>query len=75
MVKNVKTSVFFTTYEDDVAEGILNYLRSNYEVIEVHRSRVIGELYYVSMRGKHPEVSRALEGRVLWLKVDVVEVD
>lgn len=53
MVKYVKTSIYFTTYDDGLAEEILNYLRSNYEVIESRRSEVVRELYYVSLRGKH----------------------
>ena len=73
MVSKVRTSIYFTTYEDHVAEEVLKYLKSSYEVIESRRSEVVRELYYVSLRGKHPEVSKALEGKVLWLKVDLLE--
>jgi len=73
LIKYVKTSIYFTTYDEGVAEEILNYLRSNYEVIESRRSEVVRELYYVSLKGEHPEISSALEGKVIWFKVDLLE--
>jgi len=69
----VKTSIFFTTYDEKRAAEILNYIRSNYKVIEEERSTVVKELYYVCVEGKASELKEYLKDKVLWHKVDIIE--
>ena len=69
----VKTSIFFTTYDEREATEILNYIRSNYKVIEEQRSTVVKELYYVCVEGRADELEEYLRNKVLWHKVDIIE--
>ncbi len=69
----VKTSIFFTTYDEKEAAEILNYIRSNYKVIGEERSSVVKELYYVCVEGRASELKEYLKDKVLWHKVDVIE--
>ena len=69
----VKTSIFFTTYDEKEAAEVLDYIRSNYKVIEEERSSVVKELYYVCVEGRAGELKEYLKDKVLWQKVDVIE--
>ena len=69
----VKTSIFFTTYDEKEAAEILNYIRSNYKVIGEERSSVVKELYCVCVEGRASELKEYLKDKVLWHKVDVIE--
>ena len=71
-VKSVKTSIFFTTYENGVAEELIREISEKYEVIESGRSKVVEEMYYVFVKGDAKDIEDLLGGRVLWFKVDVL---
>ncbi|PUA32260.1 MAG: hypothetical protein B7O98_06220 [Zestosphaera tikiterensis] len=68
----VKTNVFFTTYDEALAEEILKLIESKYKVLEKHRSRVTNDFYFVSIEGNAEDLEELLKGKVSWFKVDVL---
>ena len=69
----VKTTLIFTTYDEENAKEIIEYLKTNHKVLEWRRSDVIRELYYVSIEGNVPSVADEIKDRVIWVKTDVLE--
>ncbi len=71
-----KTSIFFSTYDPNLAEKVLSEIRSKFRVLESSRSSVVRELYYVSIEGsKEREVTEILRGYgIRNFKVYVVKV-
>jgi hypothetical protein len=68
-----KTALYFTTYDEKKAEDILHEISIRYNVIELKRSTIIKELYYVALEGRHPEISDLVRNVASWFKVDVLE--
>ncbi len=69
----VKTTIFFTTYDENVAKDIMDSIAKEFKVLESKRSRVLREVYYIAVEGDARSVEDLLRGRVNWYKVDVLE--
>jgi len=70
----VKTNIFFTTYDESVAAEIIDKIKSNYKVLEIVRSSVLNEIYFMSLEGNlSNEVEELLKDKVLWYKIDILE--
>ena len=69
----VKTTIFFTTYDEELARRILDEIAGTFKVLESKRSRVLKEVYYVAVEGDARSVENSLKGRVNWYKIDVLE--
>jgi len=70
----VKTSVFFTTYDEKFVESVKNAISLKYKIITFTRSRVVKELYFIEVEGDVRDfIDNLLKDKVLWYKVDVIE--
>lgn len=70
----VKTSVFFTTYDEVLANDIRKAVELNARLITFLKSNVIKELYFMEIEGNAKEfIEDLLRERVLWYKIDVIE--
>lgn len=70
----VKTSIFFSTNNETLADEIRKYLELRFKLLTFTRSNVIKELYFVEVEGNVKEhVEELLSGKALWYKVDVLE--
>lgn len=69
----VKTTIFFTTYDESIAKDIIDRIAKEFKILENKRSRVLKEIYYVAVEGDARSVEDLLRGRVNWYKVDVLE--
>lgn len=70
----VKTSIFFSTYSEVVADEIRKHLESRFKLLTFTKSNVIKELYFVEIEGNVKEyVEELLSSKTLWYKVDVLE--
>ncbi len=68
----VKTNIFFTTYDEALAEEIFKHVEARYKVLEKHRSKVISDFYFISVEGNAEELKELLKDRVSWFKIDVL---
>jgi len=69
----VKTTIFFTTFDENVAKDIMDKIAKEFKVLESKRSRVLREVYYIAVEGDARSVEDLLRGKVNWYKVDVLE--
>lgn len=69
----VKTTIFFTTYDENIAKDIMDRIAKEFKVLESKRSRVLKEVYYMAVEGDARSVEDLLRGKVNWYKVDVLE--
>lgn len=69
----VKTAIFFTTYDENVAKSIIDEIAKDFRILENKRSRVLKEIYYIAVEGDARSVEDLLRGRVSWYKVDILE--
>jgi len=69
----VKTTIFFTTYDENIAKDLMDKISKEYKVLESKQSRVLKEVYYVAVEGDARSVEDLLRGRVNWYKIDVLE--
>ncbi len=69
----VKTTIFFTTFDENVAKDIMDKIAKEFKVLESKRSRVLREVYYIAVEGDARSVEDLLRGKVNWYKVDVME--
>ncbi len=69
----VKTTIFFTTFDENVAKDIMDKIAKEFKVLENKRSRVLKEVYYIAVEGDARSVEDLLRGKVNWYKVDVLE--
>ncbi|HDN75675.1 MAG TPA: hypothetical protein ENG05_00935 [Acidilobales archaeon] len=70
-----RTDVYFVTYDEDTARRLVDVLMRNYDVIKYVRSRVVKELYYISIRGRVDKIRDYLSSndKISWYKVDFIE--
>ncbi len=72
-VKYVRTDVVFVTFNDDEARKIIEEISRRYKVIKAVRSKVVKELYFVSIEGTAEGVEEYLRrDSVKWRKKDLV---
>lgn len=71
----VKTTLVFTTYDEKVANEVIEHIKSRYKVLECSRSEVIKELYYVAVEGEAPEIADDIKHEVIWVKADVLRFE
>ncbi len=71
----VKTTVVFTTYDERVADEVIEHIKSKYKVLECLRSEVIKELYYLAVEGEAPEIADDIRHKVIWVKADVLKFE
>lgn len=70
----VKTSIFFSTYNEALADEVRKYLELRFKLLTFTRSNVVKELYFAEVEGNVKEyVEELLSGKTLWYKVDVLE--
>ncbi len=69
----VKTTIFFTTYDENIAKDLMDKIAKEFKVLESKRSRVLKEVYYIAVEGDARSVEDLLRGKVNWYKVDVLE--
>ena len=69
----VKTTIFFTTYDEDLAKNIMDKISKDFKVLEKRRSRVLKEIYYIAVEGDASSLDEFLKGKVNWYKIDVLE--
>jgi len=70
-----RTDIFFTTYDEKVANNLINIIKSKYKVLKVSRSKVLSEFYYISLEGKVKDVEdivSTIKG-ITWYKIDYIE--
>jgi len=69
----VKTTIFFTTYDESVARDIIGKIAREFKILENKQSRVLNEIYYIAVEGDARSVEGLLKGKVNWYKIDVLE--
>ncbi len=71
--KYVRTDVVFVTYNKDTASDIIKEITKKYKVLKVIRSKVVKELYYLSVEGKADNIDEYFRrDQIKWFKKDYI---
>ena len=71
--KYIRTDIVFVTYDENIASNIIEEIRRKYKVLKIIRSRVVRELYYLSVEGKADDIDEHFKrSEVKWFKKDYI---
>ncbi len=71
--KYIRTDIVFVTYDENIASNIIEEIRRKYKVLKIIRSKVVRELYYLSVEGKADDIDEHFKrSEVKWFKKDYI---